>query len=73
MISTQCREVDERSDRALAQSAEALRLRAGALEQLTAMNKTLAQVAQRLNSGHGGGASARLLYTHIAAYAQDRN
>ena len=54
MISAQYREVNERSDHALAQSAEALRLHAAALEQMMAMNKTLERIAQGIDSGRDG-------------------
>jgi hypothetical protein len=47
LIAKQYAENNRRADEALAQSAEALRLHAASLEQLTAMNATLAQLAAR--------------------------
>lgn len=47
LIAKQYAENNRRADEALAQSAEALRLHAASLEQLTAMNATLAQLASR--------------------------
>lgn len=47
LIAKQYAENNRRSDEALAQSAEALRLHAASLDQLTAMNATLAQLAAR--------------------------
>lgn len=53
MIARQYSETNERSDRALAQSDEALRLHSAALDQLTRMNETLARVALKLEAGGG--------------------
>jgi hypothetical protein len=47
LIAKQYAENNRRADKALAQSAEALRLHAASLDQLTAMNATLAQLAAR--------------------------
>jgi|LNFM01.1.fsa_nt_gb hypothetical protein len=47
LIAKQYAENNRRADEALAQSAEALRLHAASLDQLTAMNATLAQLAAR--------------------------
>jgi hypothetical protein len=47
MIAKQYAENNRRADEALAQSAEALWLHAASLEQLTAMNATLARIAAR--------------------------
>lgn len=47
LIAQQYTENNRRADVALAQSAEALRLHAASLEQLTALNATLAQLAAR--------------------------
>lgn len=47
LIAQQYAESNRRADAALAQSAEALRLHAASLEQLTALNATLAQLAAR--------------------------
>jgi hypothetical protein len=54
LIARQYAETNRRTDDALAQSAEALRLHAAALEQLVSMNATLARVADR---GIQGGAA----------------
>ena len=51
MLAEQYRSSQERGERALAQSAEALRLHAATLEQLTLMNQTLNRVAQTVE-GH---------------------
>jgi hypothetical protein len=48
MLAEQYRNSQERGERALAQSAEALRLHAAALEQLTLMNQTLNRVAHTI-------------------------
>lgn len=45
MVAKQYRETNERSERALTHAVEALKLQAAALEQLTAMNRTLRLIA----------------------------
>ncbi len=45
MLKEQYRRNEERGERALAQSVEAVRLHAAALEQLTLMNQTLSRLA----------------------------
>jgi hypothetical protein len=51
LVANQYRETNARADRALAQSDEALKLHAAALEQLTRMNEALAGVARKLDAG----------------------
>lgn len=51
MIASQYNETNARTDRALAQSDEALRLHAAALAELAAMNATLTRVAELLEGG----------------------
>ncbi|MGQ0673734.1 MAG: hypothetical protein ACT4N2_12775 [Hyphomicrobium sp.] len=46
LIAQQYRETNERDDRALSMSEEAIRLHAAALEQLASMNRTLARLAE---------------------------
>ncbi|MGQ0457403.1 MAG: hypothetical protein ACT4OU_10110 [Hyphomicrobium sp.] len=53
LVANQYRETNARADRALAQSDEALKLHAAALDQLTRMNETLARVAMTLDSDGG--------------------
>lgn len=55
MIAKQYAESNERADRALAQSDDAIRLHAAALEQLARMNDTLARVALKIEAGGGQG------------------
>lgn len=57
MIAKQYSEANERADRALAQSEEAIRLHAAALEQLARMNDTLTRVAGKLAGPAGGSQS----------------
>lgn len=54
LISRQYAETNSRSDQALAQSAEAIRLHAAALAQLTAMNEALSKLASKLETGTPG-------------------
>ena len=51
MIAKQYQEANSRTDQALAQSSEAIRLHAAALEQLAAMNLTLARIGRMLEDG----------------------
>ena len=53
MIAKQYQDNNERSDRALSQSEEALRLHAASLEQLAAMNQTMARLAEILVADKG--------------------
>lgn len=50
MTARQYQENNDRADRALAQSEEALRLHAASLEQLSSMNKALLQLTETLQS-----------------------
>ena len=50
IVANQYRETNVRADKALAQSAEALKLHAAALEQLQRMNDTLARVARKVEA-----------------------
>ena len=54
MIAQQYVETNERTDKALAQSDEAIRLHASSLEQLTSMNQALTRLAAILEAGKGG-------------------
>jgi hypothetical protein len=51
MIARQYAETNSRSDRALSQSEEAIRLHAAALEQLSSMNETLRRLAELVEGG----------------------
>lgn len=51
MIAKQYAEANSRTDQALAQSSEAIRLHAAALDQLAAMNQTLARIGRMLEDG----------------------
>lgn len=53
MIAKQYAETNSRSDRALAQSEQAIRLHSAALEQLARMNETLSRVASKLEARGG--------------------
>lgn len=59
MIAHQYEQANGRTDQALAQSAEALRLHAAALEQLTAMNATLSRLARTIEAGPAGPSAAQ--------------
>jgi hypothetical protein len=57
MIARQYREANERTDRALAQSDEAIRLHTAALDQLAQINTTLERVALELDPASRNGPS----------------
>ena len=52
MTANQYRENNDRTDRALAQSDEAIRLHAASLEQLASMNQALTRLAHILEAGN---------------------
>ena len=54
MIAKQYTETNERTDKALAQYDEAIRLHASSLEQLTSMNQALSRLAAILEADKGG-------------------
>ncbi|MFN0219444.1 MAG: hypothetical protein ACKVP4_11590 [Hyphomicrobium sp.] len=53
LVARQYRESNERADRALAQSDDALKLHAAALDQLTRMNESIGRLAMKLESRDG--------------------